>query len=87
MVDLFAAADPGSGPDGGPGNSPPFLVDISEEGLRLRRTRAWSARTRSSGLTPRTDRGAQLHEALALLLLHREGVHPRVLASALGHAA
>ncbi len=32
---------------------------------------------------PDGDRSAQLHEALALLLLHREGVHPRVLASAL----
>jgi DNA-binding SARP family transcriptional activator len=32
---------------------------------------------------PDGDRGPLLREALALLLLHREGVHPRVLASAL----
>ena len=33
--------------------------------------------------TPDGERSPLLHEALALLLLHREGVHPRVLSSAL----
>lgn len=33
--------------------------------------------------TPDGERSPLMHEALALLLLHREGVHPRVLSSAL----
>ncbi|CAM5360933.1 hypothetical protein SFUMM280S_11236 [Streptomyces fumanus] len=83
VVDLFAAADPGSGPDGGPGNSPPFLVDISEEGRPAVYARLVGPYEIIGLDAPDPDRGAQLHEALALLLLHREGVHPRVLASAL----
>ncbi|MEU1051241.1 BTAD domain-containing putative transcriptional regulator [Streptomyces sp. NPDC005876] len=83
VVELFSAADPGSGPDGGPGNSPPFLVDISEEGRPAVYARLVGPYEIIGLDAPDGERSAQLHEALALLLLHREGVHPRVLASAL----
>jgi DNA-binding SARP family transcriptional activator len=83
VVELFAAADPDSGPDGGPGNTPPFLVDISEQGRPAVYARLVGPYEIIGLDTPDGERSAQLHEALALLLLHREGVHPRVLASAL----
>jgi DNA-binding SARP family transcriptional activator len=83
VVELFSAAAPGSGPDGGPGNSPPFLVDISEEGRPAVYARLVGPYEIIGLDAPDDERSAQLHEALALLLLHREGVHPRVLASAL----
>ncbi|MFG2540918.1 BTAD domain-containing putative transcriptional regulator [Streptomyces sp. NPDC048594] len=82
VVELFTDADPERGP-GGPANTPPFLVDISEQGRPAVYARLVGSYEIIGLDTPDGDRSAQLHEALALLLLHREGVHPRVLASAL----
>ncbi|MFE9453608.1 BTAD domain-containing putative transcriptional regulator [Streptomyces sp. NPDC006739] len=82
VVELFAAADPEHDPDG-PATSPPFLVDISEQGRPAVYARLVGPYEIIGLDTPDGERSALLHEALALLLLHREGVHPRVLASAL----
>ncbi|MFF8791234.1 bacterial transcriptional activator domain-containing protein, partial [Streptomyces sp. NPDC015125] len=86
VVELFTDADPGSDPEGGPGrsaNAPPFLVDISEQGRPAVYARLVGSYEIIGLDTPDGERSALLHEALALLLLHREGVHPRVLSSAL----
>ncbi|MBB5934703.1 bacterial transcriptional activator domain-containing protein [Streptomyces zagrosensis] len=87
VVELFAAADPDDGAAGGaagPGTRrPPFLVDISEAGRPAVYARLLGDYEIMGLDTPDDQRAALLHEALALLLLHREGVHPRVLASAL----
>ncbi|MET9733883.1 BTAD domain-containing putative transcriptional regulator [Streptomyces sp. NPDC006458] len=83
VVELFVEADPGSnGPDG-PTTTPPFLVDISEQGRPAVYARLVGSYEIIGLDTPDGERSALQHEALALLLLHREGVHPRVLASAL----
>ncbi|MFE7974676.1 BTAD domain-containing putative transcriptional regulator [Streptomyces shenzhenensis] len=82
VVELFADADPERDPDG-PVNAPPFLVDISEQGRPAVYARLVGPYEIIGLDTPDGERSALLHEALALLLLHREGVHPRVLASAL----
>ncbi|WHM31433.1 BTAD domain-containing putative transcriptional regulator [Streptomyces sp. BPPL-273] len=82
VVELFSDADPERGP-GGPANTPPFLVDISEQGRPAVYARLVGSYEIIGLDAPDGERSAQLHEALALLLLHREGVHPRVLASAL----
>ncbi|MFI1421009.1 BTAD domain-containing putative transcriptional regulator [Streptomyces sp. NPDC020731] len=82
VVELFTDADPERGPDG-PGNTPPFLVDISEQGRPAVYARLVGPYEIIGLDTPDGERSALLHEALALLLLHREGVHPRVLSSAL----
>ncbi|MER7960440.1 BTAD domain-containing putative transcriptional regulator [Streptomyces ardesiacus] len=90
VVELFTDADPdsgpGSGPEGGPGrtgHTPPFLVDISEQGRPAVYARLVGPYEIIGLDAPDGERSALLHEALALLLLHREGVHPRVLSSAL----
>ncbi|CAM5475841.1 Bacterial transcriptional activator domain-containing protein OS=Streptomyces tendae OX=1932 GN=GUR47_17910 PE=4 SV=1 [Streptomyces tendae] len=83
VVELFTDADPGSDPEGGPGrpaNAPPFLVDISEQGRPAVYARLVGSYEIIGLDAPDGERSALLHEALALLLLHREGVHPRVLA-------
>ncbi|WP_129307492.1 bacterial transcriptional activator domain-containing protein [Streptomyces sp. L2] len=82
VVELFVEADPERDPDG-PATAPPFLVDISEQGRPAVYARLVGPYEIIGLDTPDGDRSALLHEALALLLLHREGVHPRVLASAL----
>ncbi|MEU9352258.1 BTAD domain-containing putative transcriptional regulator [Streptomyces griseoloalbus] len=82
VVELFVDADPDRGPDG-PANTPPFLVDISEQGRPAVYARLVGPYEIIGLDTPDGERSALLHEALALLLLHREGVHPRVLSSAL----
>ncbi|GGL73686.1 hypothetical protein GCM10010129_16630 [Streptomyces fumigatiscleroticus] len=82
VVELFADADPEPGPDG-PTHTPPFLVDISEQGRPAVYARLVGSYEIIGLDAPDGDRSALLHEALALLLLHREGVHPRVLSSAL----
>lgn len=82
VVELFVQADPDGTPDG-PVNTPPFLVDISEQGRPAVYARLVGPYEIIGLDTPDGDRSALLHEALALLLLHREGVHPRVLSSAL----
>ncbi|WP_149551828.1 BTAD domain-containing putative transcriptional regulator [Streptomyces marokkonensis] len=82
VVELFVQADPERGPDG-PDHTPPFLVDISEQGRPAVYARMVGPYEIIGLDTPDDERSALLHEALALLLLHREGVHPRVLSSAL----
>ncbi|MFE7210863.1 BTAD domain-containing putative transcriptional regulator [Streptomyces sp. NPDC057611] len=82
VVELFVEADPESGPEG-PTPTPPFLVDISERGRPAVYARLVGPYEIIGLDTPDDERSALLHEALALLLLHREGVHPRVLSSAL----
>ncbi|MEV7195350.1 BTAD domain-containing putative transcriptional regulator [Streptomyces sp. NPDC093510] len=89
VVQLFTEADPeGSGnptgPDDGPtGAAPPFLVDVTEQGRPAVYARLVGTYEIIGLETPDGERSPLMHEALALLLLHREGVHPRVLASAL----
>ncbi|MFI0967440.1 BTAD domain-containing putative transcriptional regulator [Streptomyces sp. NPDC021080] len=82
VVELFVEADPEGGPDD-PTDSPPFLVDISEQGRPAVYARLVGPYEIIGLETPEGERSPLLHEALALLLLHREGVHPRVLSSAL----
>ncbi|MFF4837892.1 BTAD domain-containing putative transcriptional regulator [Streptomyces sp. NPDC001315] len=82
VVELFVQADPEHGPDG-PTTTPPFLVDISEQGRPAVYARLVGSYEIIGLEAPDGERSALLHEALALLLLHREGVHPRVLSSAL----
>ncbi|WP_327695365.1 BTAD domain-containing putative transcriptional regulator [Streptomyces sp. NBC_00459] len=82
VVELFVSADPDGTPDG-PTNTPPFLVDISEQGRPAVYARLVGPYEIIGLDTPDGERSPLQHEALALLLLHREGVHPRVLASAL----
>ncbi|KUN08776.1 hypothetical protein AQI95_07135 [Streptomyces yokosukanensis] len=82
VVELFAQADPDRDPDG-PTTTPPFLVDITEQGRPAVYARLVGPYEIIGLDTPEDDRGALLQEALALLLMHREGVHPRVLAAAL----
>ncbi|QIB44213.1 BTAD domain-containing putative transcriptional regulator [Streptomyces aureoverticillatus] len=88
VVELFVDADPrpgggGDGSDGGPASAPPFLVDVTEQGRPAVYARLVGSYEIIGLETPDGERSPLLHEALALLLLHREGVHPRVLASAL----
>ncbi|MGW3652254.1 BTAD domain-containing putative transcriptional regulator [Streptomyces sp. NPDC000878] len=82
IVELFVDADPEHAPDG-PAPTPPFLVDISEQGRPAVYARLVGPYEIIGLDTPDGERSPLQHEALALLLLHREGVHPRVLASAL----
>ncbi|MFJ8947712.1 BTAD domain-containing putative transcriptional regulator [Streptomyces sp. NPDC102395] len=82
VVELFVEADPERGPDG-PAPTPPFLVDISEQGRPAVYARLVGSYEIIGLDAPDGERSVLLHEALALLLLHREGVHPRVLTSAL----
>jgi hypothetical protein len=80
VLRLFAEA----GGEDGPGlDAPPFLVDLSDQGRPGVYARLLGPLEVIGIEAPSADRGPLLHEALALLLLHREGVHPRVLASAL----
>ncbi|MEV0257683.1 BTAD domain-containing putative transcriptional regulator [Streptomyces sp. NPDC050732] len=89
VVQLFTEADPAgsghpTGPDDGPtGAAPPFLVDVTEQGRPAVYARLVGTYEIIGLETPDGERSPLMHEALALLLLHREGVHPRVLASAL----
>uniref|UniRef100_A0AAU2V4A0 Bacterial transcriptional activator domain-containing protein n=1 Tax=Streptomyces sp. NBC_00003 TaxID=2903608 RepID=A0AAU2V4A0_9ACTN len=85
VVRLFASADAMSGPDGDdPAPAPhAFLVDITEQGRPAVYARLVGTYEIIGLEAPDDERSALLHEALALLLLHREGVHPLVLASAM----
>jgi hypothetical protein len=82
VVELFVEADPERDTDR-PATTPPFLVDISEQGRPAVYARLVGPYEIIGLDNPDGERSALLHEALALLLLHREGVHPRVLSSAL----
>jgi hypothetical protein len=80
MLRLFNEA---GGDDGSAADAPPFLVDLSDQGRPGVYARLLGPFEVVGIDAPAADRSPLLHEALALLLLHREGVHPRVLASAL----
>ncbi|MFG1809018.1 BTAD domain-containing putative transcriptional regulator [Streptomyces sp. NPDC049040] len=83
LLRLFAEAGGGDdGPEPGPG-APPFLVDLSDQGRPGVYARLLGTFELIGVDAPAAERSPLLHEALALLLLHREGVHPRVLAAAL----
>ncbi|MEU6079241.1 bacterial transcriptional activator domain-containing protein [Streptomyces sp. NPDC047108] len=92
VVELFSSADfdpDAEGEDGGEGGAPadpsrlPFLVDITEHGRPAVYARLVGPYEVMGLDDPDGERSPLLHEALAMLLLHREGVHPRVLASGL----
>lgn len=85
VAELFAATDPDAepGPDGDDATPRPFMVDITERGRPAVYARLVGPYEVMGLEDPEGQRSPLLHEALALLLLHREGVHPRVLASAL----
>lgn len=82
VVRLFADAvsDADRTPDPGP---PPFRVDLTPSGQPAVYARLVGTYEIIGLDTPDAEHGPLLHEALAMLLLHREGVHPRVLASGL----
>ncbi|MFF4347747.1 BTAD domain-containing putative transcriptional regulator [Streptomyces sp. NPDC001530] len=81
VVELFVEADPER--ENANASAPPFLVDISEQGRPAVYARLVGPYEIIGLETPDGERSPLMHEALALLLLHREGVHPRVLSSAL----
>ncbi|WP_406172629.1 BTAD domain-containing putative transcriptional regulator [Streptomyces sp. NBC_00996] len=81
VVELFVEADPER--ESTNASAPPFLVDVSEQGRPAVYARLVGPYEIIGLETPDGERSPLLHEALALLLLHREGVHPRVLSSAL----
>ncbi|WUH93070.1 LysM peptidoglycan-binding domain-containing protein [Streptomyces sp. NBC_00433] len=82
VLRLFADAGGGDDPEPGPA-APPFMVDLSDQGRPGIYARLLGTFELIGVDAPSAERSALLHEAIALLLLHREGVHPRVLASAL----
>ncbi|MGW0361909.1 BTAD domain-containing putative transcriptional regulator [Streptomyces sp. NPDC002990] len=82
VVSLFRDAEGASDRDPDPG-SPQFLVDITEAGRPAVYARLIGPFEIIGLDAPEPDRAALLREALALCLLHREGVNPRVLAAAL----
>ncbi|MEU6353515.1 type VII secretion system-associated protein [Streptomyces sp. NPDC047072] len=77
VVRLFTDAVPDAG---GP---PPFRVDLTPSGQPAVYARLVGAYEIIGLDTSDTEHGPLLREALAMLLLHREGVHPRVLARGL----
>ncbi|MER5973388.1 BTAD domain-containing putative transcriptional regulator [Streptomyces sp. NPDC002055] len=85
VVELFTDADPApEGQEREPDRARmPFMVDISEQGRPAVYARLVGPYEVMGLDDPDGERSPLLHEALAMLLLHREGVHPRVLASAL----
>ncbi|MBT2446004.1 hypothetical protein J7F03_02650 [Streptomyces sp. ISL-43] len=82
VVQLFRDADGEIGHDPDPG-APPFLVDVTEQGRPAVYARIIGPVELIGLGTPDPDRAALMTEALAMCLLHREGVNPRVLAAAL----
>jgi hypothetical protein len=82
VVQLFAGATPDDERDPDPG-TPPFRVDLTPSGQPAVYARLVGTYQITGLDTPDAEYGPLLHEALAMLLLHREGVHPRVLACGL----
>ncbi|MEO3750013.1 BTAD domain-containing putative transcriptional regulator [Streptomyces sp. B6B3] len=84
VVQLFTelTRDPAGGPEARDGGLA-FVVDLSEQGKPEVYAQLMGGYELTGLSEPEPERAAQLREALAMLLLHREGVHPRVLASAL----
>ncbi|MGW5847035.1 BTAD domain-containing putative transcriptional regulator [Streptomyces sp. NPDC055254] len=84
VVQLFRDADGRAGQDPNPDpGAPPFLVDVTEQGRPAVYARLIGPFEIIGLDAPDPDRAALMAEALALCLLHREGVNPRVLAAAL----
>ncbi|MEV7525035.1 BTAD domain-containing putative transcriptional regulator [Streptomyces sp. NPDC091371] len=84
VVQLFRDADGEAGQDPNPDpGAPPFLVDVTEQKPPAVFARLIGPLELIGLDTPDPDRAALMAEALAMCLLHREGVNPRVLAAAL----
>ncbi|MBB0231183.1 BTAD domain-containing putative transcriptional regulator, partial [Streptomyces calidiresistens] len=89
VVELFAGLAAGEGGSDGTGggagepSGPVFTVDLSARGKPEVYAEIMGGYTVTGLPEPEPERAAQLREALALLLLHRAGVHPRVMAAAL----
>ncbi|MBW1601169.1 hypothetical protein JJV70_03430 [Streptomyces sp. JJ66] len=89
VVELFTSTDAdGTDPDTAATDraaqaGPRFSIDLSEHGRPAVYARLLGQYEVVGLDEPEGARSPLLYEALALLLLHREGVHPRVLASAL----
>ncbi|KIZ15413.1 BTAD domain-containing putative transcriptional regulator [Streptomyces natalensis] len=81
IVQLFTQATPSD--DGPDPSAPAPAIDITGPNPPAVYARIIGPYDIRGLDTPQAERSALLHEGLALLLLHREGVHPRVLASAL----
>ncbi|MFG2532971.1 type VII secretion system-associated protein [Streptomyces sp. NPDC048516] len=82
VVQLFAGATPDDDRDPDPG-TPHFMVDITPSGRPAVYARLLGTYEITGLDAPDAEHSPLLHEALVMLLLHREGVHPRVLASGL----
>ncbi|PBC81413.1 DNA-binding transcriptional activator of the SARP family [Streptomyces sp. 2224.1] len=82
VVQLFAGATPDDDRDSDP-STPQFMVDITPSGRPAVYARLVGTYEITGLDAPDAEHGPLLHEALAMLLLHREGVHPRVLAAGL----
>ncbi len=85
LIRLFEAADRGepAGATDPAGGASPVRVDLSDQGRPAVYARLMGPFEVVGPAALDADRAVLAHEALALLLLHREGVHPRVLAAAL----
>lgn len=84
LVQLFAGVDASAEGEGAEATPDPgFLVDLSESGRPAVFARLMGTYEISGLPEPDAERGPIMCEALAVLLLHREGVHPQVLAAAL----
>lgn len=83
LAELFTAADTEGDPT--EGNGPAFRADLSDGGRPDVYARLLGPYEILGLAEPEEAHSALLHEALALLLLHREGLHPRVLAAAVGN--
>lgn len=80
VVELFTGLAPGRAADAPPAGGPTVDLGVGRPGVYVRLLGGFEI----TGLAePEAERAARLREALALLSLHREGVHPRVLGSAL----
>ncbi|MCE7080606.1 BTAD domain-containing putative transcriptional regulator [Streptomyces sp. ST2-7A] len=96
VVELFAGLAAGDGADGndraggtpaagtaGHAPGPVFTVDLTSRGKPEVYAEIMGGYTVTGLPEPEPERADRLREALALLLLHRGGVHPRVMAAAL----
>ncbi|BDM74995.1 hypothetical protein HEK616_84820 (plasmid) [Streptomyces nigrescens] len=82
VIQLFAGATPDDDLDPDP-STPQFMVDITSSGRPAVYARLVGTYEITGLDAPDAEHSPLLHEALVMLLLHREGVHPRVLASGL----
>ncbi|WP_438490799.1 type VII secretion system-associated protein [Streptomyces sp. S186] len=82
VVQLFADATTDDDRDPDP-SAPQFMVDITPSGRPAVYARLVGTYEITGLDTPDAEHSPLLHEALVMLLLHRQGVHPRVLASGL----